>query len=84
MLNQNYKPPSRQTFFCSLLQKIYINTVEKVRKEMNNASIISLTTDGWTSLTSKNYLGITAHFMDKNCSLRSYLLSCCKLQNTFF
>lgn len=47
---------------------------------MTNASFISLTTDGWTSLNYENYVGITAHFMDENCSIKSYLLSCCKFQ----
>lgn len=36
-----------------------------------NASKISFTIDGWTSVTNRSYFGVTAHFVDENWVLHS-------------
>ena len=48
----------------------------QVRDLLANApGRISITTDGWTSKPSVDYLGITGHWVDKNWELQSVLLN---------
>ena len=76
LLNQNYDPPCRKTLSDSLLSKLFDRALEKIRNEIkNSASFICLTTDGWTSLKNESYVAVTAHFIDNDCCLKSYLLA---------
>lgn len=43
------------------------------------AEQIALTTDTWTSCTTDSYLAITAHFLNTEFELKSFLFDCCKL-----
>ena len=59
----------------------YVRTVENeeirpsIRKAIASASKISVTTDGWTSVTTESYLAVTAHFVDQNCEMRHLCLT---------
>lgn len=79
LLNHNYDTPSRKTLSNSLLSKVFDRTLSEVRNDIaTNASFISLTTDGWTSIKHESFFAVTAHFIDRNYCLKSYLLSCFK------
>lgn len=78
ILNPSYEPPSRETLSNSLISKLYDVTLLVVQNDVSGASYVNLTTDGWTSLKNENYFAVTAHFIDKNCHMKSYLLSCLK------
>lgn len=76
MLNPAYTLPSRKTLSKTLLTQVYNNLTEKVKEELRSATAISVTTDGWTSLSNDSYLALTVHFIDNNCKLKSFLLDC--------
>jgi len=79
MLNSGYTLPSRKILTTSLLPVIYNEVYEKVRNDINsNAHYVSLTTDSWTSVKNESYTAVTAHYIDKDCILKTYLLSCFK------
>lgn len=44
----------------------------------DHAKYVSITTDSWTSIKNENYIAVTCHFIDNECELKSYLLSCFK------
>lgn len=75
-LNPGYSLPSRKTVSTSLIPQLYNKTAEVVREELNDASAVAITTDGWTSITNQSYFSLTAHFIDDQCNLKSYLLDC--------
>ncbi|KAE9523772.1 hypothetical protein AGLY_015832 [Aphis glycines] len=79
MLNPGYSLPSRKTLSTSLLPVLYNEIYKKVHSDIEvNAQYVALTTDAWTSLKNESYTAITVHFIDQNCELKSYLLSCAK------
>jgi len=79
MLNSGYTLPSRKTLTTSLLPVMYNEVYEKVRNDINsNAHYVSLITDSWTSVKNESYTAVTAHYIDKDCILKIYLLSCFK------
>lgn len=41
---------------------------------LQDTNTVSATTDCWTSLAHESYIGITCHFLDKNCKLCSLTL----------
>lgn len=79
MLNPGYTLPSRKTLTKSRLSIMYNEVFDRVNNDIHaNAKYISLTTDSWTSIKNENYTAITSHFINSNCELKSYLLSCFK------
>lgn len=55
---------------------------EKARRmnTLQQATHIALTGDHWTSVSNDNYLGITAHFVDKEWKLHSFALTVSKTE----
>jgi hypothetical protein len=76
MLNPSYILPSRKTASQSLLDQVYTRLVEAVKGEIATATAVTVTTDGWTSVSGDCYLGLTVHFINDECELRSFLLEC--------
>ncbi|XP_047109658.1 E3 SUMO-protein ligase ZBED1-like [Schistocerca piceifrons] len=81
LLNENYVPPSRKTLSHNLLSQVFDSTLVRVRSAVQAASYICITTDGLTSVKNENYIAVTAHFIDENCNLKSYLLSSFKFHD---
>ena len=79
MLNPNYQLPSRKTVSNSLLPAMYQSTLQNVHEKLRQARSVTLTTDGWTNLNCVSFFSITAHFIDENGRLCSYLLECSEL-----
>lgn len=79
MLNPGYTLPSRKTLSKSLLPILYNEIYDYVKNDIKkNAMYVSITTDSWTSVKNENYIAVTAHYIDEECDLKSYLLSCFK------
>lgn len=79
MLNPGYTLPSRKTLSKSLLPILHNEIYDNVKNDIKkNAMYVSITTDSWTSIKNENYIAVTAHFIDEECDLKSYLLSCFK------
>lgn len=77
-----YVPPSRTTLSRTLVPKLYDDTREKVRLELQNAfesgmESLSFTSDMWTSRANESYISLTCHFLDSQFKLTRYNLSTC-------
>ncbi|XP_058838274.1 zinc finger BED domain-containing protein 6-like [Topomyia yanbarensis] len=76
MLCPMYVLPSRKTLTNSLLPTLYNEALAKVKQELEEASAVSWTSDGWTNINNISFYALTAHFIDQRGSLKSYLLEC--------
>ncbi|KAI2662343.1 E3 SUMO-protein ligase ZBED1 [Labeo rohita] len=71
-LDPRYQLPSRSTLIRNLEEQ-YDTTKTSLKKKMEEADHISVTTDMWTSINTEAYLAVTAHFIIDD-SLMSCLL----------
>jgi len=79
LLNPGYTLPSRKTLSKSLLSIMYNEIHDLVKKDIkDNAKYVCITTNSWTSIKNENYIAVTCHFINNECELKSYLLSCFK------
>jgi len=74
MLAPNYSMPSRKTVSNNLLLQVYNDTFQKVSKNLQDASSVALTTDGWTSINNSSFIAV--HFINSETKLCSRLLGC--------
>ena len=49
-INPEYHPPSRKVLSTSLLEKEYKQISSNIKKQINDANYICLTSDGWTNI----------------------------------
>ena len=73
-LDPRYEIPGRKKITQVIIPRIYKKEEESLKKELENTEHIALTTDEWTSRTTKGYMAVTAHFIDKNMTLQSRVL----------
>lgn len=73
-LDPKYELPSRREVGRTLLPDLYNREVERVRKELEKANHVALTTDLWTSRQTKGYITVTAHFISPEWVLKSAVL----------
>lgn len=77
LLNPIYSLPSRKTVSNNIIPHILESTKEKVKKSLENALLIAMSTDGWTSINNESYVAITVHFIDVELYvLKSHVLGC--------
>lgn len=81
-LEPSYKFPRRQTFSQFLLPQKYEDAKNILRKLLEKATHINLTTDSWTSLANESYISVTAHFISNNWIFFSCLLDCFVFQQS--
>jgi zinc finger BED domain-containing protein 1 (E3 SUMO-protein ligase ZBED1) len=74
-LEPNYQIPSNSQM-TSLINQKHRTGKEKLKKFLQSASSIAVTTDSWTSCCNDSYLTITAHFIN------DWKLVACVLQTT--
>ncbi|KAJ3609908.1 hypothetical protein NHX12_022002 [Muraenolepis orangiensis] len=75
-----YTLPSR-THFTKLMEGKYEATFSKVKDALKaTKNKIALTTDAWTSVATKAYLGITCHFISDDWELNSFCLTTMPLE----
>lgn len=71
----------KRTCFTNMMEKKYCNELQKVKDALSSCcSVISLTTDAWTSIATEAYLGITYHFKNNDWELISYCLTTMSLE----
>lgn len=68
--------PNRTTLCRTILPQTYESCVEKVRNQLGACKYVTITTDGWKSLTGQSFLAITAHFVSEDWELKTFLLNC--------
>ncbi|KAI1281200.1 putative AC transposase [Halotydeus destructor] len=74
-LKPDVEIPSRRTLVTSI-HSWYQADISRIRVRLENVhSKISLTTDLWTGMNSKPYIGITAHFVNEKWVLERILLA---------
>lgn len=56
-----YTIPSRK-MITSLIEEKYTYLSNLIKEELSNVDDIALTTDIWTDINTKSYLGVTAHY----------------------
>ena len=74
-----YELPLRATI-TSHVQKLHKTEKAKVQQALEKTKAVALTGDYWTSLSNHNYLGVTAHFFDRQWKLESYALTVMKTE----
>lgn len=72
-LNPHYDLPSRKKITTSLIPNIYTARLSKVKNELTISSNLAITTDIWTSSSTKAFLAVTAHYINGS-QLKSSLL----------
>lgn len=67
--------PSRYILSNTLLDAQYSEVQKKLKEELESAKYVSITTDGWTSISITFYQAVTADYL-LNWELKSALLGC--------
>ena len=65
-----------------VLTSMYDETKEEVKKIIRNVRYLGLCTATWTSATNASYITITAHVLDDNFQLHSYVLDTTEIIET--
>lgn len=80
-LNPSYKLPDRTVLSNNYLPALYETCLEQLKGKMvTEAESVCITTDIWTSSVNDAYLGVTAHYINENFTLKSVLLECTAIQ----
>lgn len=58
-----YTPPSRKLLTTKLLPDQYNIIISKLKNMLDNVNYVSITTDMWTSDSTKSYITVTCHFI---------------------
>lgn len=61
-----YQPPSRKRLSYEILPKQYTESVSALKAVLHNVKNIAITTDIWTSDSTRAYTTVTAHFVSDN------------------
>ena len=72
--NHMYKLPSRTYMTTCIVPAVYQACKDAVRAILQNKKNISFTTDAWRSINKDSYITITAHVLDDNLELHSFVL----------
>uniref|UniRef100_A0A3B4TRY0 BED-type domain-containing protein n=1 Tax=Seriola dumerili TaxID=41447 RepID=A0A3B4TRY0_SERDU len=73
-LDHRYKIPSRKTLMEEKIPALYEECRSKVRKVLDAANSVVLTTDMWTSRATEAYLTVSCHVIDENWQMQAYVL----------
>jgi len=77
MLNPNYTLPNRHSISKQYIPALYEKRLREVKAlVVQEAKLVCLTTDCWTSRNNESFMAITIHFFYSNFSLQSILISC--------
>lgn len=76
MLNPAYELPCRQTASKNLIPRLYNSPSKILKKKIENANAVTLTTDGWTCINNRSYMAVTAHFINDEGKMCSVCLGC--------
>ena len=71
----------KRTCFTNMMEKKYEDEFQKVKLALSSSSsMVSLTTDAWTSIATEAYLGMTCHFINNDWELVSFSLTTMPLE----
>lgn len=75
LLEPRYTMKSRTHITEEVLPAMYLEVRKEVQQKLNAADYVALTTDGWTSRTSKSFITITAQVITEKYQLEEFVLS---------
>lgn len=78
-LDPRYELPSRRELVRNHLPSIYNQEVDRVKRELEMINAVSLTTDIWTSRTTKGFITVTAHFISPSWELKTLVLETARM-----
>lgn len=73
-LNPSYKPPGRTKLSDTMLAELREKVEGNMKKAMTDIKSFSLTLDSWTSTGNKSFITVTAHGINKEWKLKSFVL----------
>lgn len=73
-LDPRYNIPCRTHFSEKVIPSLYKEVKEMVETKIESAPFVALTTDSWTSRATQSYNTITAHVIDNDWNINSYVL----------
>lgn len=75
-LQPMYKLPTRQVLFDTLLEQQYTRALNERRIDVQQATSVCLSAEGWTALNGDHYIALTAHYLGPQLDAKSCLLDC--------
>ncbi len=63
------------------IPKLYTETRETIKAELEGSGFYACTTDLWTSRTVQSYMAVTAQFITKDWQMQSWCLGCAELNS---
>ena len=81
LIAPNYKIPRRNAITQNI-EKLSAKLTSELKMEITTVKSITFTTDGWSDLNYKSYLGLTAHYLNPNneTELKSLMLGVIQLE----
>lgn len=73
-LDHRYTIPSRKNLMGEKIPALYEECRSKVKKALDAANSVVLTTDMWTSRATEAYLTVSYHIIDENWQMQAYVL----------
>uniref|UniRef100_A0A667YW07 BED-type domain-containing protein n=1 Tax=Myripristis murdjan TaxID=586833 RepID=A0A667YW07_9TELE len=73
-LEPEYELSCRRTV-SSRVTKLYHDCSAQIKRLLNQALYVALTTDCWTSLNATSYITVTSHFLDQEWNMQAGVLS---------
>nr|XP_055054000.1 E3 SUMO-protein ligase ZBED1-like [Misgurnus anguillicaudatus] len=73
-MEPRYPIPTREHLTKVCIPRLYAQTKARVKASLASAERVALTCDGWTSRTTEAYVTITAHFINEEWELVTYVL----------
>lgn len=80
ILDPRYRIPSRKQLMKEKIPKLYEECHSRVKKAVDGANSVVLTTDIWTSRATEAYLTVSCHIIDENWQMQAYVLQTCSFQ----
>lgn len=75
-LQPKYVLPTRKTLSNVIIPALYEECRRSVQHCLDEIKYVSLSVDGWTSISNDAYIAVTAHYIDPMWSMKSILLDC--------
>lgn len=73
-LDPSYRLPSRRFFMGENIPSMYEDCHAKVKKCIDAAETVVMTTDMWTSRATEAFITVTCHIIDENWKMQTYVL----------
>ena len=86
VFDPRYRKSCRQTLTKDTIPDMKKKTIEKIKKELDKAEYVSITSDCWTSVSNNAFMSVTCHWVNECFELKNCLLALkyCPVSHTGF